>query len=138
MSVNFGHPASWALGLGVVGGAIVGTVVPARTPGEELRHIFGFVLLFGPSIYVLIDRQRERWEAKHPYLRFVVFMLSILVASVALVAPVAFLVPGPDWLAQALEFLAGVAAFGVAAWMTFYGGAEGVWERFLERTDTEW
>lgn len=138
MRVNFGHPASWALGLGVVGAAIVGTVVPADTAAEELRHIFGFLLLFGPSIYLLITRRETRWEAKHPYVRFVVFMLSILLASVALVALVVVATPTTGPIAGALEFVAGVAAFGVAVWMTFCGGAEGIWERFLERTDTEW
>ncbi|WP_415381392.1 hypothetical protein [Halosimplex sp. TS25] len=138
MGVNFGHPASWALGLGVLGGAIVGSVVPARTYAEELRHIAGFILVFGPAIYVLISRQRARWEAKHPYIRFVVFTLTMVIASVALVQLVLLVVGGTGAIARAAGFLAGVGAFAVTAWMTFYGGAERLWEEFLERTDTEW
>ncbi|WP_436926981.1 hypothetical protein [Halosimplex amylolyticum] len=138
MSVNFGHPASWALGLGVLGGAIAGTVVPAATPAEELRHVLGFILLFGPTTYVLIDRYGRYWESKHPYLRFVVFTLSLVVATVVLVQIAVLLPLGDGTLAQAVEFLAAVGGFVVTAWATFFGGAERLWAGFLERTDTEW
>lgn len=136
--VSFGHPASWALGLGVLGGAIVGSVVPAQTPAEELRHVAGFIFLFGPAIYVLIEQRPTYWEAKHPYLRFAVFVISLVTAAVLLVQLVSLFPLGAGTVASAVEFLAGVLAFLVSAWMTFFGGAEAVWERFLERTDTEW
>lgn len=138
MAVNFGHPASWALGLGVLGGAIAGSIVPARTPAEELRHVFGFALIFGPTVYVLISRQGVRWEDKHPYLRFVVFVLTLMVASVALVQLVVLLPLGTGAVSRALGFLAGVGAFVVTVWMTFFGGAERLWAAFLEKTDTDW
>lgn len=138
MAVNFGHPASWALGLGVLGGAIAGSIVPAGSDAEELRHVLGFVLLFGPAIYVAIEHRTERWEAKHPYLRFSVFTITMIVAAIAIVRVVVFLPLGSGIVAQAAGFLAGVAAFAVTAWMTFYGGAESIWAQLLERTDTEW
>jgi hypothetical protein len=138
VAVNFGHPASWALGLGVLGGAIAGSIVPAGSDAEELRHVLGFILLFGPTVYVAIERQTERWEAKHPYLRFSVFVITMTVASIALVQLVVLLPLGAGSVAQAAGFLAGVGAFGVTAWITFYGGAEAIWATFLERTDTEW
>jgi uncharacterized membrane protein YfcA len=138
VAVNFGHPASWALGLGVLGGAIAGSIVPAGTPSEELRHVLGFALLFGSAIYLLITRRQLRWEEKHPYLRFVVFVLTLTVASVVLVQAVVLLPLGSGAVAGALSFLAGVGAFLVTVWMTFYGGAERLWAFFLENTDTEW
>ena len=138
MAVNFGHPASWALGLGVLGGAIVGSIVPASTPGEELRHVFGFMLLFGPVIYVLVTRRERYWEAKHPYLRFGVYTLSLTTAAVFLVRLVLLLPLGTGNLASVVEFLAGLGAFAVTVYVTFYGGAERVWDLFLSRTDTEW
>lgn len=138
MGMNFGHPASWALGLGVLGGAIAGSVVPARTPAEELRHIFGFIMIFGPAIYVLITQKGTYWSDKHPYIRFVVFIMSILVATVTLVQLVVLVVGSTGPLARGIGFLAGVTAFGVAAWMTFYGGAEALWALVLDVTDTEW
>lgn len=138
MSVNFGHPASWAIGLGVLGGAIVGSVVPARTPAGELRHVAGFIFLFGPAVYVLIEQRPTYWEAKHPYLRFAVFTLSLITAAVLLVQLVTLLPTGSGAVARAIEFAAGVLAFLVTAWMTFFGGAEAVWDGFLRKTDTEW
>ena len=138
MSMGFGHPASWALGLGVLAGAIAGTVVPSQTPAEELRHVFGFVLIFGPAIYALITRRDEYWTSKHPYLRFIVFTVSMMTATVLLVQLVVLLLGDFGVVARAVEFLAAVAGFVVAAWMTFYGGAEAVWDEFLERTDTNW
>ena len=136
--MSFGHPVSWALGLGVLGGAIAGSVVPAATAAEELRHVVGFIFFFGPAIYVLIDRREHYWEAKHPYMRFVVYTLSLVVATVVLVRFAVFLPLGDGPVARAAEFLAAVAGFGVTVWATFFGGAERIWERFLERTDTEW
>jgi len=138
VAVRFGHPASWAFGLGVLGGAIAGTVVPAATPAEELRHVVGFIFLFGPTIYVLIERREHYWEAKHPYMRFVVYTLSLVVATVVLVRLAVFLPLGDGSVARTAEFLAALAGFGVTVWATFLGGAELIWERFLERTDTEW
>lgn len=138
MSVNFGHPASWAVGLGVLGGAIVGSVVPARTPGEELRHVAGFIFLFGPAVYVLIEQRPTYWEAKHPYLRFAVFTISLVTAAVLLVQLVTLFPTENGALARAAEFAAGVGAFIVTVWMTFFGGAEAIWDLFLRKTDTEW
>lgn len=136
--MNFGHPASWALGLGVLGGAIAGSVVPARTPATELRHIVGFILIFGPAIYVLIAHQETAWSDKHPYIRFVVFTLSILIATVALMQPVVFVFGSGSGLARGVGFVAGVTGFAVAVWTTFYGGAEALWAVVLDVTDTEW
>ncbi|MFC7194485.1 hypothetical protein ACFQL4_07160 [Halosimplex aquaticum] len=123
---------------GVLGGAIAGSVVPARTYAEELRHILGFILVFGPAIYVLISRQRARWEAKHPYVRFVVFTLTMVVASVVLIGLVVLVFDGTGAVVRGAGFLAGLGAFAVTAWMTFFGGAERLWREFLDRTDTEW
>ena len=136
--VNFGHAASWAVGLGTLAAAIAGTVIPARTPAEELRHVAGFLLVFAPAVYLLIDRRRRRWEAKHPYLRFVVFVLTMLVATVTLVQVVVLALGPVGALARTVAFLAAAAGFGAAAWMTFFGGAERLWQVFLARTDTEW
>jgi hypothetical protein len=136
--LNFGHPVSWAVGLGLLAAAIAGSTVPAQTPAQEVRHILGFLFVFAPAVYLLIDRQRSMWEAKHPYTRFVVFTLTTMVATVAFVR-VSVLVSGTTGpLARAVGFLAGVAGFAAAAWMTFYGGAERLWRVFLDRTDTEW
>jgi len=136
--MGFGHPASWALGLGVLAAAIAGTVVPSQAPAEELRHIFGFILIFCPAIYVLITRREEYWTAKHPYVRFVVFTISMMTATVLLVQLVVFVLGDLGVVARAVEFLAAVTGFVVAVWMTFYGGAEAIWDEVLERTDTNW
>lgn len=138
MRVNFGHPVSWAVGLGLLAAAIAGSTVPSRTSAQEVRHVFGFLFVFAPALYLLIDRRRALWEAKHPYVRFVLFTLTTMVATVVLVQASVLVVGTTGRLARALGFLAGVAGFGTAAWMTFYGGAERLWELFLDRTDTEW
>jgi len=138
MRLEFGHPASWAFGLGLLAAGIAGSVVPGRTAGGELRQVLGFLLVFAPAVYILIDRKRARWEAKHPYVRFVVFSITMLVATVLLGQVAVFAVGGPGRALRAVGFLAGVAGFATAAWMTFLGGAERVWRAFLSRTDTEW
>jgi hypothetical protein len=138
VELNFGHPVSWAVGLGLLAAAIAGSVVPARTSAQEVRHIFGFLLVFAPAVYLLIDSQRTLWEAKHPYLRFVVFTLTTMVVTVALVQVSVLVAGSTGFLARTLGFLAGLGGFVTAAWMTFFGGAERLWELFLDWTDTEW
>ncbi len=134
----FGSPASWSFGLGLLAGAIGGTVVPSSGPVRELQHVAGLTLLFVPTIYALIDYRAAAWERKHPYVRFAVFTLSMTAASAVLVGLVALAIPGPPVLERAGTFLGAVAGFAVAAWATFFGGAELLWARFLDRFDVEW
>ncbi|MFA9518583.1 hypothetical protein ACERIT_15445 [Halopenitus sp. H-Gu1] len=138
MRINFGHPISWAIGLGLLAAVIAGTVVPSRTAAQEIRHILGYFLIFAPSIYLFITRRETDWERKHPNLRFVVFLLTMTVATVVLVQFVTFAVDGPGGVRNVLELLAGMGGFLITIWMTFYGGAERLWRVFLSRTDVNW
>ena len=138
MRLGFGAPLSWAVGLGTFAAAVAGSVVPAASYGQEVRHILGFLLVFVPSVYLLIERRRTDWDRKHPYVRFVLFTLTVLVATVVLVRSVVFLVGPAGAIARVLAFFAAVSGFLTAAWMTFFGGGERLWALFLSRTDTEW
>lgn len=136
--VGFGTPVAWAVGLGLFSAAVAGSVVPAMNPGQEVRHILGFSLVFVPAVYLLVTRRHAAWQRKHPYVRFVLFTLSMVVGTVVLVRFAVFLVGTDGSVARAVAFLAAVSGFCVGAWMTFFGGGERLWALFLSRTDTRW
>lgn len=138
MIPGLGSRWSWALGLGLVGGVIAGSTVPAAGAAEELQHIVGLMLLFAPAVYVLIGRRQAAWERKNPYVRFVVFMLSMLVGTVVLVVVVTLVLGETGTLARVAAFLAALAGFGVAAWTTFLGGGERLWATLLDWGDVDW
>lgn len=129
---------SWAIGLGLLTGSIAGTLAPAATLDEELRQVVGLSIVFVPTLYVVLVRRWDHWRSINGYVRFAIYLLSIFVASGVLMR-VAVLVLGPTGaVARAGTFLAAVAAFLVAVWVTFGGGAELVWDELLEREIIEW
>lgn len=140
MAVNlgFGSRWSWALGLGLLGGVIAGSAVPAASAAEEVRHILGLTLLFAPSVYALIRRRQATWERKHPYVRFVVFMLSMLVSTVLLVEAVVLVTGEEGTVATIAAFVAALVGFGVTAWIVFLGGAELIWDVVIDWADIRW
>ncbi|PSP94805.1 hypothetical protein BRC91_04440 [Halobacteriales archaeon QS_4_62_28] len=130
--------ASWAIGLGLFTGAVAGTVVPSETGAQEVRQMAGFTLVFVPVLYAVVTSRWSYWRQTNPYVRFAVYQLSFLVA-VALLVQIAVLAFGPaGTLARVAEAVATLAAFAVAAWMTFYGGADRAWTELIDRTDIEW
>jgi len=66
MTVDRGVAASWAIGMGLLLGAVAGTVVSTRTPGEEVRRVAGFALLFVPALYAMIVSRWDHWHPKNP------------------------------------------------------------------------
>ncbi|WP_157972362.1 hypothetical protein [Saliphagus sp. LR7] len=128
---------SWAIGLGLLAGSIAGTLVPATTSGQELRHVVGLTLVFVPAVYVMVRRRWTYWTATNGYLRFAVYLLSFLVTAGVLMvlSVVAFGASGP--VATGATFLAAAVAFSITAWLTFYGGADRLWAELIDRTDIE-
>lgn len=138
MPVNRGTAASWAIGLGILLAAVAGSVVSARTPAQEMRHVGGFALLFVPALYVAILDQWERWMRKHPFVRFVVGFIGGFTAIVVL-GLIASTVFGGFGIGTAVaEFLAAIAGFGVAVWLVLYGGDERLWMVLIDRFDVDW
>lgn len=135
--MNRGVVASWALAFGLFAGAVAGTFVSARTPAEELRHVAGFVVAFVPTIYLMITRRATLWRRKHPFVRFVVFVVSTVVAvgGLTVTANLAF---GGVGIGRLLEPLAALVGFAIVSWVSFFGGAERLWDELLARTEIEW
>lgn len=138
MTVDRGVAASWAIGMGVLLAAVAGTAVSTRTPGEEVRRIVGFALLFVPLLYAMIVSRWDAWHAKNPYLRFAVLFLGGFAAIGLITVPVVLLFGGTGLVATVAEFLAAFAGFGVACWIAFYGGDERIWAVVVDRLDLEW
>lgn len=138
MSVNRVTALGWALGLGFLSAIVASRTVSAQTPGQTLRHVAGFTLLFVPALFAMITRQWDCWVRKHPAVRFAVFFLSAFTAIVVLGLPVRGLVGGSGVVGSVAEILAAIAGFGVAAWITLYGGAERIWLVLLDRLGVEW
>jgi uncharacterized membrane protein YfcA len=137
MQVSRGVVAAWALAFGLFSGAVAGTFVSARTPAEELRHVAGFVVAFVPTIYLMITRRSGLWRRKHPFVRFVVFIVSSVVAIGGLTVT-ANLVFGGMSAGRVIEPLAALVGFAIVSWISFFGGAERLWDELLSRTDVEW
>lgn len=138
MSINRISAAYWAFGLGLFAGSIAGSVVSSRTPAQELQYVGVFMLVFGVAVYVLITRHWSLWQRKHPFVRFIIFLLSILVATVVLDGLAGLVFGGLGSVTIAAEVLAACAGFAITAWVTFLGGAERIWEEILARSDIEW
>lgn len=129
---------SWAIGLGLLAGSIAGTLVPATTSGQELRHVAGLTLVFVPAVYVMVRRRWVYWKKTNGYLRFAVYLLSFMTTAGVLMtlSVVTFGTEGP--VASASTFAAAAVAFSITAWFTFYGGSDRLWTAVLDRTDIDW
>ena len=138
MAVNRGSALSWALGLGVLLASVAGTLVSAPSAGAELRNVGLFALLFIPSLYVMIAREWDQWAKKHPFVRYVVLFIGGFCAITVLVTLARVLLGGFGILSTTVEFLAGVAGFGVAAWLALYGGGERIWWYLMDAFDVDW
>jgi|AntDeeMetagen681_2_1112603.scaffolds.fasta_scaffold03731_1 uncharacterized membrane protein YfcA len=138
MTVDRGVAASWAIGMGLLLGAVAGTVVSTRTPGEEVRRVAGFALLFVPALYAMIVSRWDHWHPKNPYVRFAVLFLGGFATIGLVTVPVVLLFGGAGLVATVAEFLAAIAGFGVAAWIAFYGGDERIWAVVVDRLDVDW
>ncbi len=136
--MNRGVAISWAIGLGLLAGSIGATITPSETAGDELRQIAGLFLVFTPALYVCVTRQWNVWRRTNPYIRFAVFHLSLFVIG-GLLVRFAVLVLGSSGVVANVAFFSSVlVAFGIASWLTFYGGADRIWTGFIRRTDIDW
>lgn len=136
--MNRGLAGSWSIGLGLLAGAIAATFVPARTPGEEVRFIAAFTLVFTPALFVITTRQWDLWRRTNGYVRFAVYTLSFLVAGGILVRVTVALFGPYSASGRAAAFVAVMVAFAFASWLTFYGGADRAWKELVERFDIDW
>jgi hypothetical protein len=130
--------AAWAVALGLFAGSVAGSVVTAPTAAAEIRHVAAFVLVFVPAVYLMITRRPALWRAKHPFVRFVVFVVSTMVAVVLGTALMHFAFGWAGEVVRVAEPVGALAGFAVAAWVTFLGGAERIWRELEARTDLEW
>lgn len=128
----------WALGLGLFAGATAGMIVPSETLAEELRQTVGFTVFFVPPLYAVLVSRWTIWTQTNPYVRFAVYQLSFLASLAVFVRLSAVAFGASGRVADVAGFMAGGAALVVAAWMTFYGGADRIWATVLERTDFDW
>jgi len=133
-----GLAISWTIGLGLFTGALVGTIVPAETGAQEVRQMAGFTLVFMPALYAAITSRWSYWRRTNTYIRFAVYQLSLLSAAYVLVRVAGFVFGSAGALGRVAEVVAAVAAFAVATWVTFYGGADRAWAELIDRTDIEW
>jgi hypothetical protein len=62
----------------------------------------------------------------------------MLIGTVVLVLVVTLVVGETGTLARVAAFLAALSGFGVAAWTTFLGGGERIWEAFLDWAGVDW
>jgi len=136
--MNRGLATSWAIGLGLFTGALVGTIVPSETGAQEVRQMAGFTLVFIPALYAVVTSRWSYWRRTNPYIRFAVYQLSLLPAAYVLVRTASFVFGSTGTLGQMAEVVAALTAFAVATWMTFYGGADRAWAELIDRTDIEW
>lgn len=136
--VNRPVALSWGIGLGVLLAAVAGTLVSSGSSGEEIRNVGIFALLFIPSLYVMIVREYEQWATKHPFIRYVVLFVGGFSAITILVTLARVLLGGFGAVGIVAEFLAGIAGFGVAAWLILYGGGERIWWAAMDALDVDW
>lgn len=129
---------SWAIGLGLLSGAIAGTFAPATSPGQEVRHVVGLSIVFVPALYVVMSRHYDLWRATNGYVRFGVYLVSFLVATGVLVGLTVTLLGSTGSLVRGAAFAAAMAAFAIASWLTFAGGADRIWAELIERDVVEW
>lgn len=138
MTADRGVAASWAIGMGLLLASVAGTVVSTRTPGEEMRRVAGFALLFIPALYAMIVSRWDDWHPKNPYVRFAVLFLGGFAAIGVVTVPAVLLFGGTGLVGTVAEFLAALVGFGVAAWIAFYGGDERIWGLLVDQLDVDW
>ncbi|WP_144925397.1 hypothetical protein [Halorubrum salsamenti] len=135
---RWGLATSWAIGLGLFTGAVAGTIVPSETGAQEVRQMAGFTLVFIPALYVVVTSRWSYWRRTNSYIRFAVYQLSFLPAAYVLVRIAGSVFGFTGALGQIVEVIAALAAFAVAVWVTFYGGADRAWVELIDRTGIEW
>jgi len=136
--MNRGLATSWAIGLGLLSGAIAGTAVPSETGAEEVRRMAEFTVVFIPILYAVVTSRWRYWRRTNTYVRFAVYQLSFLLAAFLLVRIAVLVFGSARTVGRVGEVVAVSAAFAVAVWLTFYGGADRAWEELIARTDVEW
>ena len=128
----------WSVGFGTLTGAVGGSLVTTTVPARELQFVVDFAVAAAALLAVVFARTREQWHDRYPFVHFVVYFLSLLVATVALDGVAAVLVGGTGLLTRAVEVLVVSAGVGVAVWTTCYGGAERLWTASPDRLGVEW
>ena len=124
---------SWAIGLGLLAGAIAGTLVPATSPGEEIRQVAGLSIVFVPAIYILVTRRWDTWSQRNQFLRFAIFLLSFIASAGLLMILTVLVVGSSGAVAAAMTVLAAGLAFAITAWVSFFGGADRIWTELIDR-----
>lgn len=136
--MNRGLAISWAIGLGLFTGAIAGTITSSETGAEEVRQMAGFTIVFIPALYTAVTSRWDYWRRTNTYIRFAVYQLSLLPGTYVLVRIAGFVFGSTGAVFQAAEVGASLVGFGVATWVTFYGGADRAWKELVKRTSIEW
>jgi len=130
--------ALWAVGLGILTGAITGSLVTTTRPTRTTQFLAGAVLVAVLALAVVIARRYEQWDGYHPFVRFVVYLVALLVTTVTLDGVAGLLVGGTGIVTQVVEVVAITAGFGVTLWVAFYGGADRLFVLALDVLDIEW
>jgi hypothetical protein len=71
--MNRGLATSWAIGLGLLSGAIAGTAVPSETGADEVRRMAEFTVVFIPILYAVVTSRWSYWCRTNTYVRFAVY-----------------------------------------------------------------
>lgn len=135
---NRGRVAIWAVSLGILTSFTIGSTI--TVPAAE-HEVVVTVLAFAVSsllLYPLIVRKWDRWSREQPLVRIVVYFLPLFVGAVVLDAFVSLLVGWRGLLTTSLDAVVAILAFGLALWISFYGGADLVREYVVSTLDVEW
>lgn len=130
--------ALWAVGLGILTGAITGSLVTTTRPAQTTQFLASAVVLAVVVLTVVLARRYDRWERAHPFVRFVVYLLSLLVTTVTLDGLSGLLVGGTGLVTQTVETVAITIGFAVTLWVAFYGGADRLFALALDVLGIEW